>query len=377
MSTLELRGVCKSYGLVSAVDTVDLCVEAGSRVAIVGPSGSGKTTLLRLIAGFEAPDAGSVIVNGKVFASASEFVPAHKRVIGFVPQDGALFPHLSVEANIGFGLICNRAERAHRIAELMDMVALDIRMLSRWPHELSGGQQQRVALARALAQRPQLMLLDEPFSALDTGLRAATRKAVAKLLTAAAVTAILVTHDQSEALSFADLLAVMKDGRLVQVGRPTDLYLHPIDEATAVFLGDAIILPASIQDGWADCELGRISVETSICDTTASIMLRPEQLQLENITGNDRDVRGCLGVITDIDFGGYGTILSVNLGSHTNAEKDSALLRSLVVRRVSSVGNQAPTIGTVVRITVNGQAHVLNDLQRYPVTPSAALDVLV
>ncbi len=148
-----------------------------------------------------------------------------------------MFPHMTVAANIGFGLATKGPEKQQRVAELMDSVALDAKMAARWPHELSGGQQQRVALARALAQQPRLMLLDEPFSALDTGLRAAMRKMVARLLEDAGVTTILVTHDQSEALSFADQLAVMRHGRLVQSGHPLDLYRYPEDEQTALFLG--------------------------------------------------------------------------------------------------------------------------------------------
>jgi iron(III) transport system ATP-binding protein len=180
-------------------------------------------------------------------------VPAHQRLIGYVPQDGALFPHMTVAANIGFGLATKGSEKQERIAELMDSVALDANMAERWPHELSGGQQQRVALARALAQQPRLMLLDEPFSALDTGLRASMRKLVARLLAEAGVTTILVTHDQSEALSFADQLAVMRQGRLVQSGHPLDLYRYPDDVQTALFLGDAVVMPARIEAGWAHC----------------------------------------------------------------------------------------------------------------------------
>jgi iron(III) transport system ATP-binding protein len=202
-------------------------VPTGSRTVIVGPSGSGKTTLLRMIAGFEFPDSGSLTLNGQTLVDSTHAVPAHQRQIGYVPQDGALFPHMTVAANIGFGLASKGRERQERIAELMDSVALDANMADRWPHELSGGQQQRVALARALAQQPRLMLLDEPFSALDTGLRAAMRKLVARLLADAGVTTILVTHDQSEALSFADQLAVMRNGRLVQSGHPLDLYRYP------------------------------------------------------------------------------------------------------------------------------------------------------
>ncbi|MEO8849387.1 MAG: ABC transporter ATP-binding protein, partial [Casimicrobiaceae bacterium] len=211
MSALELRGVGKRYGAIQGAKDVDLSVAKGSRTAIVGPSGSGKSTLLRLIAGFDSPDTGTVTLDGKLLSDGPRMVPAHQRVVGFVPQEGALFPHLSVESNIAFGITGGAAARALRVLELMDLVALDRTLLRRWPHELSGGQQQRVALARALAHRPTLMLLDEPFSALDTGLRAATRKAVAQLLSAAGITTILVTHDQAEALSFADQLAVMRD----------------------------------------------------------------------------------------------------------------------------------------------------------------------
>ena len=202
MSTLELQQIGKSYQSVRVLEGIDLQVTAGSRTAIVGPSGSGKTTLLRIIAGFETPDSGKVILQGNPLFDQSTHVPAHKRGIGFVPQDGALFPHFTVAGNIAYGLKGSKQDKARRIDKLMEMVALDRRLAQLWPHEISGGQQQRVALARALAQSPVLMLLDEPFSALDTALRASTRKAVAELLSQANIASILVTHDQSEALSF-------------------------------------------------------------------------------------------------------------------------------------------------------------------------------
>ncbi len=353
MSTLELHAVCKSYGSVCAMNNVSLNVETGSRTAIVGPSGSGKSTLLRVIAGFESPDSGSVVLNGKILVDGTNEIPAHRRVIGFVPQDGALFPHLTVAANIGFGLAGSPAERTQRIDELMEMVALDRRMLARWPHELSGGQQQRVALARALAQRPQLMLLDEPFSALDTGLRAATRKAVAQLLSAAGVTTILVTHDQAEALSFADQLAVMRDGRLVQVGPPLDLYLRPCDETTAAFLGDAVVLPARLENGWADCALGRIAVDDSARNGDAKIMLRPEQLNVAEIAAGDTDAQGRSGIVIETDFGGAVCNLGVRLTA-TAAENTAG--STLLVR---CPGPQAPAVGASVKISVTGSAHVL------------------
>ncbi len=229
MSFLSIDKADKRYGAMVALDGVSLEVASGSRTAIVGPSGSGKTTLLRLIAGFEGPDAGRIALDGAVLADGPAIVPAHRRGIGFVTQDGALFPHLTIADNIGFGLERGAADRDDRIRALMRTVDLDPRLLERRPHQLSGGQQQRVALARALARRPRLMLLDEPFSALDTGLREATRKAVAALLQEAGVTTILVTHDQAEALSFADQVAVLREGRLVHY-RAAPQALAPLAE---------------------------------------------------------------------------------------------------------------------------------------------------
>ncbi|CAN7166941.1 ABC transporter ATP-binding protein [Polaromonas sp. LjRoot131] len=363
-TSLELQAIRKHYGAVRALGGVDLSVAPGSRTAIVGPSGSGKTTLLRIIAGFEAPDAGRVTLGGRQLADGPDAVPAHERGIGYVPQDGALFPHLTIEGNVGFGLPRNTPQRAERIAELMDMVALDTAMLARRPHELSGGQQQRVALARALAQRPKLMLLDEPFSALDTGLRASTRKAVAQLLGAAGITTILVTHDQAEALSFADQVAVMRGGLLVQAGRPLDLYLRPRDAAVAGFLGDSIVLPAQLACGWADCALGRIAVNDSGRQGAAQIMLRPEQLQVAEVPAEAaaQGSRGdaCYGAVTDTDFGGSVCVLSVRLLRGTGAAAAAPAAGWDEPLLVHSAGMHAPALGAMVRITVVGQAHVFS-----------------
>ena len=367
MTSLELFEVRKSYGAVAVLGGINLSVAAGSRTAIVGPSGSGKTTLLRIIAGFEAPDSGRVTVGEQLLADGPEMVPAHRRGIGFVPQDGALFPHLTVEGNVGFGLARNAPQRAERIAELMDMVALDTSMLARWPHELSGGQQQRIALARALAQRPRLMLLDEPFSALDTGLRASTRKAVAQLLGKAGITTILVTHDQSEALSFADQVAVMREGQLVQCGHPLELYLRPRDEAIAGFLGESIVLPAQLAGGWADCALGRIAVDDSQRVGSAQIMLRPEQLQVAqvpaDITEHGTDPAACYGAVLDTDFGGAVSVLTVRLlrriGAAISQPTDVETRNAPLL--LHSAGLRAPPVGALVRITVAGQAHVFSD----------------
>ena len=367
MSCLELRGVRKYYGPLAALDGIDLNVKAGSRTAIVGPSGSGKTTLLRIIAGFEAPDQGHVMLGARTLAEGPEAMPAHLRGIGFVPQDGALFPHLTVAGNIGFGLARNVPSRSLRIAELMEMVALDIAMLERRPHELSGGQQQRVALARALAQRPRLMLLDEPFSALDTGLRVSTRKAVGKLLGDAGITTILVTHDQSEALSFADQVAVMRTGRLVQAGSPRELYRRPVDFAVASFLGESIVLQAQLEGGWANCALGRIEVNDTAREGPAQIMLRPEQLQIAEVAAEAAAQAGnlgeCYGVVTDADFGGSVYMLSVRLLQDSRAphQVPAEDLATGAPLRVYSRGLHAPALGATVRISVLGQAHVFSD----------------
>ncbi|MDQ0467848.1 ABC transporter ATP-binding protein [Labrys wisconsinensis] len=350
MSFLELRSVTKRYGAVAALDGVDLTVAAGSRTAVVGPSGSGKTTLLRVVAGFEAPDAGGVTLEGEVLADARGAVPAHRRGIGVVAQDGALFPHLTIAENIGFGLERGDPGRAARIAELMAMVGLETAMLRRRPDELSGGQQQRVALARALARRPRLMLLDEPFSALDTGLRASTRKAVADLLSGAGIATILVTHDQAEALSFADQVAVMREGRLSQVGTPRELYLRPRDAMIAEFLGEAIILPARIAGGWAECALGRVGVDDRELSGAAEIMLRPEQVSLTPVPeGWAADAEPTpLGEVVDTDFAGAACTVVVAL-------RGGGATPPLLLRRSSL---EIPAVGTLVRLAVAGTAHV-------------------
>ncbi|MFJ3485356.1 ABC transporter ATP-binding protein [Pseudomonas sp. NPDC090202] len=356
MNALELHALSKSFGGVSALNQVSLSIAPGSRTAIVGPSGSGKTTLLRMIAGFEFPDSGHILMHGRPLVDDSHEVPAHQRNIGYVPQDGALFPHLSVAANIAFGLSGEREAKRQRVAELLEMVALDSAMGRRWPHELSGGQQQRVALARALAQNPAIMLLDEPFSALDTGLRSSMRKAVSQLLTGAGITTILVTHDQAEALSFADQLAVMRQGRLVQAGAPMELYRHPVDEQTALFLGDGIVLPAWVEGDMATCELGNVPVIRPRRQGAAQILLRPEQLTLSALDGGPDGSPGTIGRITEIDFGGSACMLTLELQPGSNAHGEPLGRRTLNVR---NPGINVPPVGSQVRLAASGEAHVL------------------
>jgi iron(III) transport system ATP-binding protein len=243
LSSVAVSGLSKSFGEVTAVDDFDLRVQAGGRTAIVGPSGSGKTTVLRLIAGFDAPDTGSISLDGELVSNGrGVVVPAHRRRIGYVAQDGALFPHLTVGQNVAFGL-ARGADRRTTVNELLELVSLDTELASRRPDQLSGGQQQRVALARALAPRPRLLLLDEPFSALDAELRVGTRDAAARLIREAGVTTILVTHDPDDALAFADQVVVMRDGRCVEVGTPDTVYAPGQGGAHCPCCGQLIAVP--------------------------------------------------------------------------------------------------------------------------------------
>ncbi|HEY4437294.1 MAG TPA: ABC transporter ATP-binding protein [Lelliottia sp.] len=338
---IELSNISKKFDQTTVLDDLSLKVEAGSRTAIVGPSGSGKTTLLRILAGFETPDAGQIVLGDRVLFDQNTFIPAHERGIGFVPQEGALFPHMKVGDNIAYGLKGSKDENRQRVAELMALVSLDNRLASHWPHEISGGQQQRVALARALAQKPALMLLDEPFSALDTGLRAATRKATADLLEQAGVATILVTHDQQEALSFASQIAVIRNGRFTQVGSPVEVYSRPVDEETALFLGDALIFPAQVNGGVARCCLGDVPVSHPQQTGDRRIMLRPEQLMITT------DHPQPTATICEVDFTGHLSTLTL-----TSPDWPTAL-------QIKTLSQQHWQIGASVRVMIQGQACVL------------------
>lgn len=275
MNALHVRGLRAAYGTTEVLHGVDVTAPAGAVLAVVGPSGSGKTTLLRCIGGFEQPTAGEISIQGTTVCG-SAWVPPHKRSIGYVSQDGALFPHLSVGANVGFGL--PRHERTNeRIASLLETVNLSPDLATRRPDQLSGGQQQRVSLARALARRPAVMLLDEPFSALDTHLRESTRDLVGEVLRSAGVTTVLVTHDQEEALAFADLVAVLESGELRQVGAPQVVYERPVDVATARLLGSTLELDALITHGIAETVIGPVPA-LGVPEGRATVIARPHQV---------------------------------------------------------------------------------------------------
>ncbi|MDZ7800212.1 MAG: ABC transporter ATP-binding protein [Trueperaceae bacterium] len=280
-AVLEIAGLTKSYQDPAhpALDRFSLRVERGETVALLGPSGCGKTTLLRLIAGFEAPDEGRVRVAGRDVTGPDVFVPPEARRIGFVFQDYALFPHLDVLGNVAFGLTGrSAAERRARAREVLDLVGLTV-FSGRYPGQLSGGQQQRVALARALAPEPEVILLDEPFSNLDAALRAGTREEVRRILRRSGATTILVTHDQEEAMTFSDRLAVMRAGRLEQEGTPEETYLAPRTAFVAGFLGRTNLLRGEAHGITAGTCLGEIPLAHE-AKGPVLVSLRPEELDL-------------------------------------------------------------------------------------------------
>jgi iron(III) transport system ATP-binding protein len=296
MSEVLLEGVSKSFGPTQAVDEVTLTIEPGELVSVLGPSGCGKTTLLRLIAGFERPDAGTVSVDGEVLSGRGAFVAPERRRIGMVFQDYALFPHLTVEANIAFGLSRRQGDEREAMARrTLELVGLQHRA-GRFPHELSGGERQRVALARALAPEPRVVLLDEPFSNLDASLRAGLRREVELILRDAGATALLVTHDQEEALSLADRLAVMREGRIVQSGVPEEVYGRPASRWAAQFVGEVNVLAGVAHGEDVETELGFFDLPRP-ASGSVHVAVRPEQLELRaDDQGNaevlEREFRG-------------------------------------------------------------------------------------
>ncbi|MBW3576620.1 MAG: ABC transporter ATP-binding protein [Actinobacteria bacterium] len=273
--------VSRSFGDVVAVRELDLKVARGCITALLGPSGCGKTTTLRLIAGFEQPDAGHIELDGHVVATPARSVPPERRKVGMVFQDHALFPHLTVAGNVAYGLHrWPRQQRRDRIAQVVDLVDLT-GLEQRLPSALSGGQQQRVALARALAPRPEVVLLDEPFSNLDAALRTTVRADVRRILKDAGATAVFVTHDQEEALSLADEVAVMGAGRIHQVADPHTLYTRPADRFVATFVGDADVLPAERVDRYrVVTPLGMVATVGPVPASSVEVVVRPEALTL-------------------------------------------------------------------------------------------------
>jgi len=278
---IELEAVSKTYNGQYAVETLSLTLQEGQLLTLLGPSGCGKTTTLRLIAGIVAPDGGAIRLSGRHVAGNGAFIPPEQRRVGLVFQDYALFPHLSVAANISFGLKrrrLSRKEESNRVEAMLQLVGMSA-YGDRMPHMLSGGQQQRVALARALAPEPDIMLLDEPFSNLDTALRTQVRAEVRSILRAAGTTTVFVTHDQQEALSLSDQVAVMFDGRLHQMGTPEELYTSPVSKQVAQFMGEANFLKATAHGSRALTPLGEIRLLKPQVGEV-ELLIRPEMLHL-------------------------------------------------------------------------------------------------
>ena len=299
---ISVKHLSVSFGDTVALDDFSLDVPVGSLVALVGPSGCGKTTALRVIAGFEIPSTGTVSIRGVVVAGGGKEIPPEKRNVGMVFQEYALFPHISVEENVGYGVRgADRVQRVHDVLKLVGMSAYG----SRFPHELSGGEQQRVALARALAPGPDVVLLDEPFSNLDAPQRERMRRELRKILKGAGATAIFVTHDQSEALAIADIIAVMCEGKIVQTGSPDDVYEAPDNTWVARFLGDALLLRGTVSDGSVQTSLGSIATPLPT-GVAVDVMIRPEW-----ITPHVEDSGE--GRVTDREFYGHDQRVEIQL----------------------------------------------------------------
>jgi iron(III) transport system ATP-binding protein len=334
MTQLEIKNLSVSFGGQEILHDVNLSVEQKELIAVLGSSGAGKSTLLRLIAGFEAPSAGEIWLSGQKVSSADTLTAPERRGIGIVPQDAALFPHLTVSGNIEFGLRgLDKAKKQARVLELLKLVRME-EFADRTPDQLSGGQAQRVALARALANKPALVLLDEPFSALDAELREVLRLEVKAALKAEGATAILVTHDQEEALSLADRVAIMRSGTIIQVGTPTEIYNAPADLGIATFLGDSVLIDGEVVDGKVHTSLGKLTALNHIEDGQKGVVaVRSENFYLQPNPNGDSEVIGRV-------FFGHDAVVEVQ----TPSQKI----------RARSNGPFAPEVGMRVTVWVRG-----------------------
>jgi iron(III) transport system ATP-binding protein len=347
VKSLRLAGVTASHQRHPVLHGIDLDVPAGTTTAVLGPSGCGKTTLLRVVAGFLKPDDGQVWLGEDLVAGPGTWVAPERRGLGYVAQEGNLFPHLDVAANITYGLPRRERRARARVDELLEIVGLSGELAARRPDQLSGGQQQRVALARALARRPDVVLLDEPFSALDAELRAATRAAVAAAVAHEQATVVLVTHDQEEALSFADQVAVMYDGRVTQVGAPADVYRAPNDRRSAASLGDVCFLSGSARSGVVTCALGALPVPRANgyvgpCD----VLIRPEQIRLSDPLPG----AACLARVIKSHYYGHDALVQLEV---ENGSGDATVVSA------RTFGASAPAVGSVVSLRVEGEPHIL------------------
>ncbi|HYJ12622.1 MAG TPA: ABC transporter ATP-binding protein [Thermomicrobiales bacterium] len=343
MIPLQLRELTKAFGQRVVVDIEALDMVPGELLALLGPSGCGKSTTLRLIAGLERPDHGTIAIGGATVVDDRLVLPPERRQVGLVFQDYALFPHLTVAGNVAYGL--PRAERSSpRIDALLDLVGLT-GFGDRYPRELSGGQQQRVALARALAPSPKLLLLDEPFSSLDPGLRQHLRAEVRRILQHAGTTGLLVTHDQEEALSIADRVAVMLEGQIVQIDTPERIYYAPVSPAVALFIGDANLLDGIATAHGIETPLGLLTRPTAQRGPVR-VMLRPELIDLSPAP----DRGGVEGVVRDIDFFGHDYVAVVDVPGLADPVR-VRLVRFVVVQPGHRVWLSVASAGMIYPVT--------------------------
>jgi iron(III) transport system ATP-binding protein len=338
---LSLQSVNKTFDGESVLSNLNLDVHEKEFLAVLGSSGSGKTTLLRLISGFDTPNSGEIRINNRVVFNKSTNVLAEERRVGFVPQDAALFPHLNVAGNIEFGLNkLSAAERTGRVAELLRLVDL-VGFEERMPHELSGGQRHRVALARALAPKPDLILLDEPFSALDAELRVRLREDVRKVIAKAGITAIMVTHDQEEALSMASRVAILRDGEFAQIGNPSEIYQSPTDIEMATFLGDSVIINGVVENEKIVTDLGLLTPLNKVVNgATGRVAIRPENFYLQPNPKGEGEVIGR-------QYFGHDALVEVKLPK--------------LVIQARANGPFAPELGMKVTVWVRGQVNFYTD----------------
>ncbi len=309
--TLEIRNINKSFGTIKALDNVSLTIENGSLVCFLGPSGCGKTTLLRVISGLEMPDSGSILVDDQNLST----VPARNRNFGMVFQSYSLFPNLTIAANVAYGLECRgwpKSDIALRVDNMLSLVHLEDQA-HKYPHQLSGGQQQRVALARALAPRPAVLLLDEPLSALDAKVREELREEIKTLQQRLKITAIMVTHDQEEALTMADRIMVMKDGKVMQTGAPMDIYSQPENPFVAQFIGRMNIVPADLGIRFSSNGMPR--------GARAKVLgIRPENIGLTDDPGPEKGLTGTVQRISRL-----GNLTRVKISLNNNGHQPVAI----------------------------------------------------
>jgi iron(III) transport system ATP-binding protein len=339
-AALQLENVSHFFGEHQVLNSVNLDVNQGSITALLGPSGGGKTTLLRIVAGFERPTHGAVRINGAVVADAHTWIPTRERGVAIVPQEGALFPHLSVSENIAFGLKKRRSiETQARVAAMLELVGLPDAANAR-PSDLSGGMQQRIALARALATDPALVLLDEPFSALDAGLREMLREQVVTILRRAGATAIWVTHDQDEALSTADSVAVLMNGRIAQLSEPTSVYRSPETHEVANFIGETVSISGVVASDLktVNTRFGTSELIRSHSVGPVTVLIRPEQFE---IVGLDHSASFVVGNVVDTRYFGHDGTVDVRF-------PDGLLAKVRLHARL------LPEIGSDVGVVVNG-----------------------